>query len=153
MKACFPVAVDRGLESRVHPHFGSAPAFLVVDTETKATRAIANAFRGHGHGHGRCHPLDVLAGEGVDLVVVSGIGAGALDRLRAAGIAAYHTGRATVGEALDAIARRALPPVLPEPSGAGLRGRGHHGHCHGRRLRAGRGQRRFHGGEASIKVS
>ncbi len=146
MKACFPVAHDRGLESRVYPHFGSAPMFLIVDTETKATRAIANPECEHAHG--RCHPLDVLADEKIDLVVVSGIGAGALDGLRAAHIPTYHTARGTAGEALDAIARGALPPVLAEDaftSGFGPRGRGHHGHRHGHGG-AGRGPHRFRGG-------
>lgn len=150
MKACFPVAHDRGLESRVFPHFGSAPMFLVVDSETKSTRAIANPECEHGHG--RCHPLDVLADEKVDLVVVSGIGPGALDRLRAKGIPAYHTTRGTAGEALEAIARGALPPVLPEDaftSGVGSRGRGHHGHHHGHHRGGGHGPHRFRGGRGT----
>ncbi|HUK64177.1 MAG TPA: NifB/NifX family molybdenum-iron cluster-binding protein [Dongiaceae bacterium] len=151
MKACFPVARDRGLESRVHPHLGSAPVLLLVDTQTGATRAIPNPECGSGHG--RCHPLDILADEKLDLMAVSGIGPGALDRLEAAGIRVYQTPRATVGEALDAIARGALPPVLPEEViGAGFgcgrggrhggRGYFHHhgGHGHGpHRFRGGRG--------------
>ncbi|RME41495.1 MAG: diguanylate cyclase, partial [Deltaproteobacteria bacterium] len=34
MKVCFPVNNDQGLESEVYGHFGSAPAFVVVDTES-----------------------------------------------------------------------------------------------------------------------
>jgi predicted Fe-Mo cluster-binding NifX family protein len=133
MRACFPVAHDRGLESRVYPHFGSAPMFLIVDTETKAIRAVVNPECGPAHG--RCHPMDVLAGEKIDLVVVSDIGPGALDRLRVAGIRTYRTARSTVGEALDAIARGALPPVLPGEALTGAMGRGRRGHggrhgCH-----------------------
>ena len=30
MKVCIPVSEQRGLESPVHGHFGSAPAFLAV---------------------------------------------------------------------------------------------------------------------------
>jgi len=130
MKACFPVAQDRGLESRVYPHLGSAPVLLIADTETRATRAIPNP---ECDGHGRCHPLDVLAHEELDLFVVSGLGAGALHRLQARGIRVYHTPRATVGEALDAIARGALPPVLPEEGfgvGLGRRRGGRHGGRH-----------------------
>jgi predicted Fe-Mo cluster-binding NifX family protein len=145
MKACFPVAHDRGLESRLYPHLRSAPMFLVVDTETKATRAIPN--RECGLGHGRCHPLDVLADEKLDFVVVSGIGAGALHRLHADGIRVYHTARATAGEALDAIGRGVLPPVISGDAFAAAVGRGrhahrHHGEGHGHgphRCRGGRG--------------
>jgi len=132
MKACFPVAHDRGLDSVVHPHFGSAPFFLVVDSETRTSRAIPNPERERAHG--MCNPVEALAGEGIDAVVVSGIGPGALDRLQTARIAAYQTPRATVGEALEAIARGALPPVLAGCESHGT-GRGHgcgggHGHRH-----------------------
>jgi predicted Fe-Mo cluster-binding NifX family protein len=141
MRACFPVAHDRGLESRVYPHFGSAPLFLVVDADTRAVRAVANGHSEHEHGH--CNPLDALAGEKVDAVVVGGIGPGALGQLREAGISVYHTSRATVGEALDAIARGAPLPVVAEDShrcghgggsgsGHGHRCREHHGAGHGR---------------------
>jgi predicted Fe-Mo cluster-binding NifX family protein len=125
--------------------------FLVVDTETKVTRAVPNPECGPAHA--RCHPLDVLADEKLDLVVVSGIGTGALHRLHAAGLRVYHTPRATAGEALDAIARGVLPPVITGDAfsaavghGGGRRhrchrrGRGGEGHGHGpRRFRGGRG--------------
>jgi predicted Fe-Mo cluster-binding NifX family protein len=126
MKACFPVAHDRGLESRVYPHLRSAPMFLVVDTETKATRGIPNRECELAHGH--CHPLDVLADEKLDFVVVSGIGTGALHRLHAAGIRVYQTARATAGDALEAIARGALPPVISGDAFAAAIGRGRGGH-------------------------
>jgi len=35
MKVGFPVELDEGMESKVYGHFGSAPAFVVVDTEKK----------------------------------------------------------------------------------------------------------------------
>jgi predicted Fe-Mo cluster-binding NifX family protein len=139
MKACFPIAHDRGLESRVYPHFGSAPMFLIVDAETKATHVVANPDREHEHG--RCHPFDVLAGQKIDAVVVGGIGPGALERLREVRIAVYRTARATVGDALDAIARGALPPVLAEDPT--VRGPGHGPH-HGSHCGGGHGHRHQH---------
>jgi predicted Fe-Mo cluster-binding NifX family protein len=151
MKACIPVADDRGLESRVYPHLRSAPMFLVVDTETKSTRAVANPE--WGAAQRRCHPLDVLADEKLDLVVVTGIGTGALDRLHAAGIRVYQTARRTAGEALDAIARGALPPVLFGDAFATALGcrrgghRAHHGHRPGGRH--GHARHRFHGGRGA----
>jgi predicted Fe-Mo cluster-binding NifX family protein len=145
MRACFPVAHDRGLESRVYPHFGSAPMFLIVDIESKATRTVANPECEHAHG--RCHPFDVLADEKIDAVVVSGIGPGALDRLREARIAVYHTSRGTVSEALDAIARGALPPVLAEDALVRGFGRGH-GHHRERHRGAGHGPYRHRRGRA-----
>jgi predicted Fe-Mo cluster-binding NifX family protein len=152
MKACFPVAHDRGLESRVYPHLRSAPLFLVVDTETKATRVIPNPECGLGRG--RCHPLDVLADEKLDVVVVSGIGTGALHRLHAEGVRVYHTARATVGEALEAIARGVLPPVISGDAFAAAVGpgrggrRGRHGVGH-RGEGRGHGPHRFRGGSGA----
>ena len=35
MKVCFPVQKDEGVESQVYNHFGSAPVFIMVDTEEK----------------------------------------------------------------------------------------------------------------------
>ena len=35
MKVGFAVQSDQGIESKVYDHFGSAPAFIIVDTETK----------------------------------------------------------------------------------------------------------------------
>ena len=34
MKICFPVQNDNGIESTVYNHFGSAPVFVVFDTDT-----------------------------------------------------------------------------------------------------------------------
>ena len=42
MKMCIPVSEVRGLESPVHGHFGSAPAFLAVDSETMAVETLSN---------------------------------------------------------------------------------------------------------------
>ncbi len=33
MKICFPTMNLEGLESRVYEHFGSAPGFVIVDSE------------------------------------------------------------------------------------------------------------------------
>ena len=35
MKVCFPVEKNEGINSVVYGHFGSAPAFVMVDTERK----------------------------------------------------------------------------------------------------------------------
>ena len=36
MKICFPVQNDNGIESAVYNHFGSAPVFVVFDTDTNS---------------------------------------------------------------------------------------------------------------------
>jgi predicted Fe-Mo cluster-binding NifX family protein len=99
MKVCFPVSEARSLDSEVYGHFGSAPAFILVDTETGEAADISN--NDQHHAHGMCSPLKALGGHEVDCVVVGGIGAGALMKLGMSGIATYRAGANTVRENLE----------------------------------------------------
>ena len=76
MKICFPVQNDNGIESTVYNHFGSAPAFVVIDTDTNNVTSINN--RDQHHSHGACNPMKALDNQEIDAIVVGGIGAGAL---------------------------------------------------------------------------
>ena len=96
MKLCFPVQQDNGIESTVFGHFGSAPAFVVVDSETNDVTTIHN--RDQHHTHGACNPIKALDNNKVDAVVVGGIGAGALTRLNQSGIKVYRAQSETIGE-------------------------------------------------------
>jgi predicted Fe-Mo cluster-binding NifX family protein len=121
MRICIPVLDDRGLDSRVCAHFGSAPAFMIVDTASNNCRLIGNTNQHHAHG--MCQPLAVLAGETVDGIVVGGIGMGALMKFQAAGIAVFRAAHQTVGETLAAFTAGSLQPVDQNEACAG-----HHGH-------------------------
>lgn len=125
MNICIPVEDDRGLDSPVCAHFGSAPLFMIVDTETRSCRALPNTNQHHGHG--MCMPLASLDGEKVDALVVGGIGMGALNKLQARGINVFLSDRPTVREAVDAHGEGRLRPVTPETACA-QHGAGPHGH-------------------------
>jgi predicted Fe-Mo cluster-binding NifX family protein len=129
MNICVPVIEDRGLASPVSGHFGSAPLFLVVDTETGGCRAIAN--RDRHHDHGMCRPLSSIAGERLDGVVVGGIGRGALGKLQAAGIRVYLSEAPTVEETVAAFRAGMLREVTAAEACA-HHGSGPHGHGAGR---------------------
>lgn len=107
MKLCFPVQNDEGLDSTVYNHFGSAPSFVVVDTQTNSVASIAN--RDQHHAHGACNPLKALDGRQVDAIIVGGIGAGALTRLNQMGIAVHRAQAPTVRENMTLHADRRLP--------------------------------------------
>lgn len=124
MQICIPVLDDRGLESQVSAHFGSAPAFMMVDTESGACHRLDN--RNQHHAHGMCQPLAALAGETVDGIVVGGIGMGALMKLQAAGITVYRALHPTVGETLAAFTAGSLQPLARNEVCGGH----HHGHEH-----------------------
>ena len=125
MNTCVPVTEDKGPESNVSAHFGSAPLFLIVDTESGTSRAIPN--RNLHHGHGMCQPLLSLAGEAVDGVVVGGIGKGALDKFRAANIRVYLSELPTVETTVTAFETGSLREVTPADA-CGHHGHGPHGH-------------------------
>jgi len=98
MRLCFPVENDEGLDSKVFGHFGSAPAFLIVDAQTKEAKTVINGDAHHAHG--MCSPLRALGGERVDAIVVCGIGAGALAGLARSGIEVFRAFDGTVRENL-----------------------------------------------------
>ncbi len=131
MKICFPVKKDEGLDSAVYNHFGSAPAFIVVDTHTNSLTTIAN--NDQHHVHGQCNPMKALDNQEVDAVVVGGIGAGALTRLNQQGIAVHKSQAATIRENLALHAAKNLPELTIKGC-CGGHGHGRdadHGHSHG----------------------
>lgn len=122
MNICIPVEADEGLDSLVCAHFGSAPAFMVVDTDTGNCRAIVNG--NPHHSHGMCMPIQALQGERIDGMVVGGIGMGALNKFDAAGIRVFLTEHETVGEVVAAFRAGSLKLMPPGMACA------HHGHRH-----------------------
>jgi predicted Fe-Mo cluster-binding NifX family protein len=98
MKICFPVESDKGVESEIFGHFGSAPLFIVFDTGDSTTSIISN--QDLGHVHGQCNPMKALNGKMVDAIVVGGIGGGAITGLNNMGIKVY---KASAGNITDNI--------------------------------------------------
>ncbi|MBW2614352.1 MAG: NifB/NifX family molybdenum-iron cluster-binding protein [Deltaproteobacteria bacterium] len=98
MKIAFPTQEKNGRQSPVHNHFGSAPYFIIVDTDTEKSHIIDN--QNLDHTHGNCQPLLALDGTHVDAVVVGGIGGGALRKLLNEGIKTYRAVEGTVLENL-----------------------------------------------------
>ncbi|MDD5224743.1 MAG: NifB/NifX family molybdenum-iron cluster-binding protein [bacterium] len=111
MNILIPVTENKGLQSPVHAHFGSAPVFLIVDTDNGNCRAVSN--QNLHHEHGMCRPLQAFAGEKVDGVVVGGIGMGALNQLQAANLRVYLAEAPTVRETLDQLKSGSLREVTP----------------------------------------
>jgi predicted Fe-Mo cluster-binding NifX family protein len=96
MKIGFAVQLDQGMESVVYGHFGSAPAFIIVDSEQRQALGVRNS-NAH-HEHGACNPIKALNGSRIDAMVVGGIGAGALMKLNAMGVKVFGAGASTVKE-------------------------------------------------------
>jgi predicted Fe-Mo cluster-binding NifX family protein len=109
MKIAFPVLEDAGVDSVVYNHFGSAPVFVIVDPGSSTVVSVKN--RDQHHAHGACNPMRALDDQRVDVVVVGGIGAGALTGLNRLGISVHRSQAATVRENLALLASSGLPVI------------------------------------------
>lgn len=123
MKLCFPISKNEGLSSQVFNHFGSAPLFLLVDTETQQVQELPN--RQQGKGHGSCGQHQALVAEQVDALILSGIGRGALAKLETAGITVFQAQGATVSDNILCLVDKRLKQLKVEGACAG------HQHAHG----------------------
>jgi predicted Fe-Mo cluster-binding NifX family protein len=126
MKLAFPVEREDGMASPVFGHFGSAPFFVVVETENGSVESLSNKDRVHLHG--QCQPLAALSGTVVDAVVVGGIGAGALMKLNDAGVKVYRAVEGTVSDNLALFKSGRLPEMGFDHTCAGHQGGGHCAH-------------------------
>ena len=122
MKIGFAVQENEGMESRVYDHFGSAPAFIIVDTEGKEVLTVDN--KDLGHVHGACNPVMALDGKSVDAIVVGGIGAGAIVKLNAMGIKVFGAAALTIKDNLSLLGENKLQELSVDNSC-----RGHEGGC------------------------
>jgi predicted Fe-Mo cluster-binding NifX family protein len=119
MNVCIPVNKPENGASPVCAHFGSAPAFLIVNTEVGTYRTVVTG------GQHMCGAIGTLQKENVASIIVGGIGMGALNRLAAAGIQVFAAQHATVDENLAALKAGQLPLMTLDGACA------HHGHEQG----------------------
>lgn len=109
MKVCFPVAHDAGLESSIFGHFGSAPLFVVIDTETDEASCIAN------HDplapDAGCNVLKALCNQQVDASIVDGIGDGFLQILNGFGMEVFQAQSLNIGENIALYKQKSLSVI------------------------------------------
>ncbi len=131
MKLCFPVKADNGLESEIFGHFGSAPFFVVFDTDNEETSTINN--QDLGHVHGQCNPMKALDGKMMDAIIVGGIGGGAIKGLNNKGIKVYKAGKGDIRENIKLFQAGTLTEMtMAHTCGSHAGGCGHdHGSDHG----------------------
>ena len=122
MNICFPILEDKGLQSPVNNHFGSTKEFLLYDTERDSFETVRNSDAGHVHG--ACQPLKALDGRRVHVVILGGIGTGALLKLNAMGIRVFRATTSLVGDNLKNYRDGHLVEITPDGACAG------HGNCH-----------------------
>src|SRR5208337_3384387 len=107
MRLCFPVLENNGISSEVYGHFGSAPLFIIVDTEKGEVSSLTN--KDQIHEHGACNPVMALNGETVDGIIVGGIGGGALMKLNQLGLKVFRAQKPGVKDNVDLFIKNELP--------------------------------------------
>jgi predicted Fe-Mo cluster-binding NifX family protein len=128
MKICIPTEDDHGLEAVLAGHYGRAPYFTLIDTDTQDVKSVPNPGCHRSDDHDRnCHHIDILQAHQVGAVVGGHIGHRAATGLRAAGIEVWSSPSSHARDALRAYQEGTLEPA---PVGGGCEG-GRHGHRHG----------------------
>ncbi|SLM31585.1 conserved hypothetical protein [Desulfamplus magnetovallimortis] len=112
MKIVFPSNSDLGLTGTVYNHFGSAPFFVVVDAESGEFEIMTNMDKEHSHG--KCQPLKALGNIAADVVVVGGIGKGALNKLISSGLKVFRSAEGTVKTNLELFQQNKLKEFKPD---------------------------------------
>jgi len=125
MLICLPTKGNAGLDDIVNEHFGSAPYFTLVDTETGEVKILSNV--NEHHSHGTCHPMAQLANHKIDRVVCGGMGRRAIQMLNHSGIAVFRSSRASVREIIEQVKNGELVEMDPATACAG-HGIHHAGH-------------------------
>ena len=122
MRICVPTGTDQGIEAEVFGHFGSAPYFSLLDTDTAEVEVLGNS--NDHHEHGQCAPIRQLAGVEFDAIVVRGMGRNAVARFAAANVQVMVTAGATLQDVLDEVRAGTLREL--DPSQACQGHGGHH---------------------------
>lgn len=106
------VSADGGsLESRIDQRFGRARFFVVYDTESGELEAHSNQVNLDAAQGAGIQSAQNVAAFGADAVVTGHVGPNAFRALSAAGIVVYTKLEGTVGEAVEDLKARRLPPL------------------------------------------
>jgi predicted Fe-Mo cluster-binding NifX family protein len=97
MKIAIPTVGDKGLDDEVSPHFGRAPTFTILDTETNDVKIVENTSE-HMGGVGK--PPEIMQREGVEVMLCSGLGPRAIQMFMHFGIEIFVGAAGTVREAI-----------------------------------------------------
>jgi len=97
MKLCIPTN-SGGLDDTVNDHFGRAPTFTVVDTETNEVLVVKNRSE-HMGGLGK--PPEHIAKTGAGVLICSGLGGRAIDMFAQFDIEIFVGATGTVRNAID----------------------------------------------------
>ncbi|MFW6121851.1 MAG: NifB/NifX family molybdenum-iron cluster-binding protein [Petrotogales bacterium] len=105
MKICIPTMGNNGLDDVVGEHFGRVPTYTIVDIDTNNVQVIPNTSH-HMGGHG--DPPEIMAREGVNVMVCQGLGRRAISMFEGIGITVYIGASGTVRDVISAFKQEKL---------------------------------------------
>ena len=98
MKICVPSLGKKGLEEKVGEHFGRVPFYTIYDTETEEVKVIENTSE---HMGGVGYPAEIIARNGVEIMLCCGLGRRAIQMFEEFGIMVYIGASGTVKDAIQ----------------------------------------------------
>ncbi|HJH32318.1 MAG TPA: dinitrogenase iron-molybdenum cofactor biosynthesis protein [Methanosarcinaceae archaeon] len=99
MRVCVPSFLPGGLDARVSEHFGHCEVFTVIEVEDgKIVKAWPLSNDDEGQEHNCAIPVQRVASEGVEHMIVGGIGQGPLMGFSQQNIKVYSGASGTVEE-------------------------------------------------------
>jgi predicted Fe-Mo cluster-binding NifX family protein len=98
MKICIPTMGEGGMQEAVCQHFGRAPTFTMVDSDSGELKVLPNVSE---HMGGVGLPTETIFAEGVQVMVVGGLGPKAVLAFNQAGVDVFVGAFGTVKDAVD----------------------------------------------------
>lgn len=105
MKICIPTMGENGLNNLVGEHFGRVPTYTIVDLDTDDVKVIPNTSH---HMGGQVDPPEIMAREGVNVMICQGLGRRAITMFEEFGIEVYIGASGTVKDAIEAFKQGTL---------------------------------------------
>jgi predicted Fe-Mo cluster-binding NifX family protein len=105
MKVCVPTIGESGLDNIVGEHFGRVPTYTIVNLDTNEVKVVPNTSH---HMGGQGNPPEIMAREGVNVMICRGLGRRAINMFEEMGIDVYIGASGTVKDAIDAFKQNKL---------------------------------------------
>ncbi len=97
IKIAVPSMEQGGLDDLISGHFGHCQGFTLVDVDGKEIKKVS-ILENPPHSQGGCMaPVNLLKGNGVDVIIVSGIGMRPMMGFAEVGISVYAGAAGTIG--------------------------------------------------------
>ncbi len=98
MRLCVPTLGDKGLDDEVSGHFGRAPSFTIVDTDSGEVEVVENTSE---HMGGEKKPPTLLDEKNIDVLLCSNLGRRAVARFEELGVEVYSGASRKVSDVVD----------------------------------------------------